>query len=71
MTTHFTIVAWRIPWTEEFDRTAVHGVTNTFSFTFHSIIKQQISTVQTEISFVTYLAIARSEKHANYILNML
>ena len=27
MATHFSILAWRIPWTEEPEQAAVHGVT--------------------------------------------
>ena len=27
MTTHFSILGWRIPWTEEFQQATVHGVT--------------------------------------------
>ena len=41
MATHSSTLAWKIPWTEEPGRLAVHGVTksrtrlNGFTFTFH------------------------------------
>ena len=44
MATHSSILAWKIPWTEEPDRAAVHGVsksrTRLSNFTFfHFMIK--------------------------------
>ena len=41
MATHSSILAWKIPWTEEPPQTAVHGVAKSrarqsdFTFTFH------------------------------------
>ena len=48
MAPHFSILAWKIPWTEEPGRLAVHGVAEgrarlsdfTFTFHFHALEKE-------------------------------
>ena len=48
MATHSSILAWKIPWTEEPGRLAVHGVAEgrarlsdfTFTFHFHALEKE-------------------------------
>ena len=48
MARHFSTLAWKIPWTEEPGRAAVHGVAKswtrlsdfTFTFHFHALEKE-------------------------------
>jgi len=47
MTSHFSILAWRIPWTEELDMTSDLAHTHTLNFNNISSLKLQPPDCQT------------------------